>query len=76
MPKIQPALFLTSCRYSSFILECVSVKPLWERQVDVIVAYYRVMVFLERQYAVVAQSDGSTPDNHSHFASWKMMPSV
>jgi hypothetical protein len=40
------------------------------------VADYRVMVFFERQYAVVAQSGGSAPDNHSHFASWKMMPSV
>src|SRR6266481_6297783 len=47
-----------------------------ERQIDAMVAHYSVMTFLERQYAVVAQSSGSAPDNHSHFASWKMMPSV
>ncbi len=54
----------------------VSVSRFAERQVDAMVAHYSVMTFLERQYAVVAQSSGSAPDNHSHFASWKMMPSV
>src|SRR5882672_2893533 len=65
MPKIQPApIFLPYADTHRFSWSAFQLSRLAERQVDALVAHYRVMAFLERQYAVVAQSGGSAPDNH------------